>query len=131
MKYLSSINEWKTEDDKKYDQPNIDELNDLFIELIDFGITRFFIRTDQFIEQSYNVSWSYPLNLNIGSKPDKITSDSIKKHKQKLGEFIKIQEETHEILERLLLIGYSIGYYSVYQDDDEFKFEIRITKHEN
>jgi hypothetical protein len=47
--------------------------------------------------------------------------------------FNKTQEETHEILETLIEIGYEIAYYQVEQSVDGvanpiFEFQIRVSK---
>lgn len=133
MRHLKKINEWKDESDKLLDADNIKDLDDVFLPLKDMGCEDFKIVIDEHISESYNVKWNYPINLNIGSYPEKVTSESIRNHKEKVSLFAKFQEETHEVLEILLNMGYKIAYYSVNLGVDTvanpvFKFEIRISK---
>jgi hypothetical protein len=133
MKHLKKINEWKDESDKLLDVDNIRDLEDVFLPLKDMGCENFEIIVDEHISESYNVKWSYPINLNIGSYPQKVTSELIKKHKEKVSLFSRFQEETHGVLETLLNMGYEVAYYSVDTGVDTranpmFEFEIRISK---
>jgi hypothetical protein len=133
MKHLKKINEWKDESDKLLDVDNIKDLEDAFLPLKDMGCENFEIIVDDHIAESYNVKWNYPINLNISSYPEKVTSESIKKHKENVSLFSKFQEETHEVLETLLNMDYEITYYSVDLGVDTranpvFNFEIRTTK---
>jgi hypothetical protein len=133
MKHLRKINEWKNSEDKKLDADNIREIEDIFLPLKDMDCEKFEIEVDEFTAQSYNVKWIFPISLSIGSYPDKVTSESIKSHKDKLIRFNKTQEETHEILETLIGMGYEIAYYQVEQSVDTranpiFEFQIRMSR---
>jgi hypothetical protein len=133
MKHLRKINEWKNSEDKKLDVDNIKEIEDVFLTLKDMECEDFEISVDSHIAQSYTTKWTFPINLSIGSYPDKVTSESIKAHKDKLIIFNKTQEETHEILETLIEMGYEIAYYMVEQIDDDradsvFRFQIRMSR---
>ena len=133
MKHLKKINEWKSESDKLLDVDNIKYLEDVFLPIKDMGCEDFKIILDDYISESYNVKWNYPINLNISSYPEKVTSESIRNHKEKVSLFGRFQEETHEVLETLLNMGYEISYYSVNLGVDTranpvFNFEIRIKK---
>jgi len=133
MKHLRKINEWKNSEDKKLDADNIREIEDIFLPLKDMDCEKFEIEVDGHVAQSYNIKWTFPISLNIGSYPDKVTSESIKSHKDRLIRFNKAQEETHEILETLIEMGYEIAYYMVEQIDDDradsvFRFQIRMSR---
>jgi len=133
MKHLRKINEWKNSEDKKLDADNIKEIEDIFLPLKDMDCEKFEVIVDEFTAQYYNVKWIFPINLSIGSYPNKISSESIKLHKDRLMRFNKTQEETHEILETLIEIGYEIAYYQVEQSLDGvanpiFEFQIRVSK---
>jgi hypothetical protein len=133
MKHLRKINEWKNSEDEKFDEDNIKEIEDVFLPLKDMDCEKFEIEVDGHISQSYNIKWTFPISLSIGSYPDKVTSESIKAHKDKLMRFNKTQEETHEILETLIGMGYEIAYYRVEQSVDGransiFNFYIRMSR---
>jgi hypothetical protein len=136
MKHLRKINEWKSESDSELDADNIRDLEDVFLPIKDMGCDNFQIIVDNHISESYNVKWDYQISLSIGSYPEKVTSESIKNHKERVSLFSKFQEETHEVLETLLNMDYEIAYYSVNLGVDTransvFKFEIRIGKKED
>ena len=133
MKHLKQIREWKNSNDYKLDEDNVNDINDIFLPIIDMGCEEFEIIVDKYISQSYNVKWVFPISFSIGGYPDKVTTESIRKHKERLIKFNTLQEETHDILERLLTMGYDIAYYSVEQGsnsraDSIFKFEIRMSR---
>lgn len=133
MKHLKKIYEWKNDSDRELDADNIKELEDAFLPLKDMECQNFEIIVNDFISESYDIKWQLPINLNIGSYPEKVTPESIKAHKEKVKLFSRFQEETHEVLETLLTMGYEIAYYSVDSGVDTranplFEFKIHINK---
>lgn len=133
MRHIKQIREWKETDDFKLDEDNIYDINDIFISIIDMGCEEFEVITDKFSSQSYNIKWVFPISLSIGSYPNKITSDSLRKHKERLMDFISLQDEIYYILDRLINMKYEIGYYVVEQavrsnTNSILRFEIRVSR---
>lgn len=133
MRHIKQIREWKETDDFKLDEDNIYDINDIFISIIDMGCEEFEIITDKFSSQSYNIKWVFPISLSIGSYPNRITSDSLRKHKERLMDFISLQDEIYYILDRLINMKYEIAYYVVEQavrsnTNSILRFEIRVSR---
>jgi len=126
MKHIIRINEWKTSKDALLDTDNISELEDIFLPITDFSVDKFNIGVDDFIPQSYSISWKYDFSFSISNG---VNSNSIMEQKDRIGRFNKLQDEVRDILERLILLGYTIPYYHCSEDNSEwYYFKIRISK---
>ena len=132
MIHLKKINEWKTSEDAKLDDANLEELEDVFLTIKDLDCEDFEIIVNKFIPECYDIKWSFPNNLSLGagsySENNVINLESIKKHKDKIMFFNKIQEAAHEVLEMLIEMDYEIYYYNVNMDGSSYRFGIHIAR---
>ena len=139
MKHLKKINEWKKNDqeDQRIDQENIDEIRDLFLDLIDLGC-ELNIEIDNHIEESYNLRY-YLGNTSLGFSVDTKNYEhsletEIQKNKenlQRLNDYINL---SHEFMGRLKSAGDKIAYFNTGHEPvrglpiEAIKTEIRLSK---
>lgn len=134
MIHLKRINEWKTTEDAKLDDANLEELEDVFLPIKDLDCEDFKIKVSKFIPECYEIKWRFPINLSLNrgagsySENNVINLESIKKHKDKIMFFNKTQEAAHEVLEMLIEMGYEIYYYNVNMDGLSYRFGINIAR---
>lgn len=118
MKYLSRINELKSDSDN-----NIQELNDVFVDIKDFDIKDFRISNNR---NQYNIIWNYSTKY---LRPQyHLNSDRIKIIKFAFNKFTEHNNEVYEILERLISMKYDIIVYDCYSYDYMKTYEIIVEK---
>jgi hypothetical protein len=140
MMYIKKINEWKEDspENRKIDEENIDEINDLFLDLRDIGCELSIDEISKFTEQSYQISY-FLVGTSLGFSVDTKNYEhslqtEIQKNKDNLKRLNDYINLSHEFMIRLKNSSYQIAYFNTGyeylrgQETEVIKTTIRLTK---